>query len=304
MGWGETIGRAVGGYFGGTTGSQLGGAVGGGYDTTRYKNNRSGHPMGGTSLQNTFTGTFSNMFSNVNYGNLATTTIQSYAASRSAKKRAQATQNAGKLDLGYLRAEAQKNGFNPLTVLRATGGQGSRTSPDVGKMASAQFWQTFAQGMPNIHETNYDRQFKQAKLDNTIASTKSMLSNISQKNPYEKYERWIPVRVGTQMKRLDKTVARRLDILPGDTISPGDLEEILGEFHGNITSAFATKIQDAVMSGGVVGGYGSTGSIAPLSGENFYAPNAIKTSKIKNKRFYDDAREYGILTGAIDHFFN
>lgn len=154
MGWGETIGRAVGGYFGGTTGSQFGGAVGGGYDTTRYRNNRSGHPMGGRSPQNTFTGTFSNMFSNVNYGNLATTTIQSYAASRSAKKRAQAMQNAGKLDLGYLRAEAERNGFNPLTVLRATGGQGSRTSSDVGKMASAQFWQTFAQGMPNTFDNN------------------------------------------------------------------------------------------------------------------------------------------------------
>jgi len=302
MGWGETIGRVVGGYFGGSTGSQLGGAVGGGYDTTRYRNNRSGHPMGGRSPQNTFTGTFSNMFSNVNYGQLTSTTIQSYAASRSAKKRAQATQNAGKLDLAYLRAEAEKNGFNPLTVLRATGGQGSTKSADVGKMASAQFWQTFAQGMPNTYETNYDRQFKQAKLDNTLASTQSMLANIVQKNPYEKYERWIPVRVGTQMKRLDKTVARRLDILPGDTISPGDLEEILGEFHGNITSAFATKIQDEVLSGGVISGYGSTGSIAPLSTENFYAADAIKTSKIKNKKQYDKAREFGFLNRAIEYF--
>ena len=74
--------------------------------------------------------------------------------------------------------------------------------------------------------------------------------------------------------------------LPGDTISPGDLEEILGEFHGNVTSAFATEIQDAVMSGGVLGGYGSVGSIPELSTENFeqnYKSGAIKTSKIRNK---------------------
>ena len=120
---------------------------------------------------------------NVSYntGKLANNVVTAYAASKSAKKRAQATQNAGKLDLGYLRAEAEKNGFNPLTVLRATGGQGSTTSADVGKMASAQFWQTFAQGMPNTYETSYDRQMKQATLANTIASTKSMLGSLNER---------------------------------------------------------------------------------------------------------------------------
>lgn len=164
MGWGETIGRIAGGYFGGTTGSQIGGAVGGGYDRTRYQNNRSGHPMGGRSPQNTFSGTFRNMFRNVNYGNLATTTLQSYAASRSAKSRSQGMQNAGKLDLAYLRAEAEKNGFNPLTVLRATGGQGSTKSYDHGKMASSAFWATFADNLPN----SFDYNDKKIKNNNTI----------------------------------------------------------------------------------------------------------------------------------------
>lgn len=103
-----------------------------------------------------------------NTGKLANNVVTAYAARRSSKKRAQATQNAGKLDLGYLRAEAEKNGFNPLTVLRATGGQGSRTSPDVGKMASAQFWQTFAEGLPDAYETTYDKRMKQAQLQNTL----------------------------------------------------------------------------------------------------------------------------------------
>ena len=50
--------------------------------------------------------------------------------------------NTGKLDLGHLRREAEANGFNPLTVLRATGGQGSRYS-EPAKLASSQFWNVF-----------------------------------------------------------------------------------------------------------------------------------------------------------------
>jgi len=120
-----------------------------------------------------------------NTGKLANNFVQAYSARQASKKRAQATQNAGKLDLGYLRAEAQRNGFNPLTVLRATGGQGSRTSADVGKMASAQFWQTFAQGMPNVYETAYDRQMKDARLQNLQLQNKSMIGELANANsPY------------------------------------------------------------------------------------------------------------------------
>ena len=92
--------------------------------------------------------------SSYNTGKLANNVVTALAARKSAKKRAQATQNAGKLDLGYLRTEAERNGFNPLTVLRATGGQGSRKSSDAGKLASAQFWQTFAQGMPDTYNNS------------------------------------------------------------------------------------------------------------------------------------------------------
>lgn len=46
------------------------------------------------------------------------------AAKKQAKAAAQAS-NAMRLDLGYLRKEAEENGFNPLTVLQATGGAGS-----------------------------------------------------------------------------------------------------------------------------------------------------------------------------------
>lgn len=53
--------------------------------------------------------------------------------------------NAGKLDLAHLRAEAERNGFNPLTVLRATGGQGSRYSNEPARLSSGDFWKVFNQ---------------------------------------------------------------------------------------------------------------------------------------------------------------
>jgi len=170
-------------------------------------------------------------------------------------------------DLGKLRSNAIANGFNPLTVLRATGGQGFyHDQVPMGRLSSDAFFNAF-----DAYEQINPAVSEELKIDDDV---------------YSNFERMIPVKVGNQMKQLDKTVARRLDILPGDTISPGDLEEILGEFHGNVTSAFATEIQDAVMSGGVLGGYGSVGSIPELSTENFeqnYKSGAIKTSKIRNK---------------------
>jgi len=195
--------------------------------------------------------------------------------------------NAGKLDLGYLRAEAERNGFNPLTVLRATGGQGSTYSNEPARLSSGDFWKVFNQ--------------------KTQTETREpVLQKEQQQDKYANFERFIPVKVGNEMKQLDKTVARRLDILPGDTISPGDLEEILGEFHGNVTSAVATEIQKAVMSGGVLGGYGSAGSIPELSTENFeenYKSGAIKTSKIRNKYGAYDLSDDPIFQWTQD-FFN
>lgn len=44
------------------------------------------------------------------------------------RRDAKAASRAGKLDLGHLRAQAEEHGFNPLTVLRATGGAGSHFS--------------------------------------------------------------------------------------------------------------------------------------------------------------------------------
>lgn len=81
-----------------------------------------------------------------NMQNFAIAGMQAWSARQSAKYNAQARQNTG-TDLGKLRKEATDNGFNPLTVLRATGGQGFNRDPDVGKIASSAFYDTFARGI-------------------------------------------------------------------------------------------------------------------------------------------------------------
>jgi len=86
-----------------------------------------------------------------NMQNFAIAGMQAWSARQSAKYNAQARQNTG-TDLGKLRKEATDNGFNPLTVLRATGGQGFRRDPDVGKLASSAFYNSFATGIGEVNQ--------------------------------------------------------------------------------------------------------------------------------------------------------
>ena len=106
------------------------------------------------------------------WGQLASVAIGALGARKTAK----AMQGANDLDLAKLRREAEQNGFNPLTVLRATGGQGSTKGPS-GNLASGAFFQTFAQGMPSILEANYNKKMKQAQLTNINASTDNLLAS-------------------------------------------------------------------------------------------------------------------------------
>jgi hypothetical protein len=84
------------------------------------------------------------------------------------------TRNANKManqgtDLGKLRREAEANGFNPLTVLRATGGQGFKQNVSMGSgaLASASFFNAFAGLGQNIAQAKQ----QEATLKNTMAST-------------------------------------------------------------------------------------------------------------------------------------
>ena len=95
-----------------------------------------------------------------------------------ARKTAKSMRGANDLDLEKLRREAEKNGFNPLTVLRATGGQGSTKGPS-GNLASGAFFQTFAQGIPSILEANYNKKMKQAELTNINLQNQEMYSKLN-----------------------------------------------------------------------------------------------------------------------------
>lgn len=62
------------------------------------------------------------------FWSIAAPIIGSVIGAAGQRSAAKAQANAGKLDLGHLRAEAEAHGFNPLTVLQATGGAGSMTT--------------------------------------------------------------------------------------------------------------------------------------------------------------------------------
>ncbi|MDB4437887.1 hypothetical protein N9144_01755 [Flavobacteriaceae bacterium] len=92
---------------------------------------------------------------------------------------AKATATASQTDLKKLRDDAQAAGFNPLTVLRATGGQGFNKGSS-GALASATFLGNFANaGQSALNEFDpynqkrkeLDIQQAQASLNNTMAST-------------------------------------------------------------------------------------------------------------------------------------
>lgn len=171
--------------------------------------------------------------------------------------------------LEKMRRDAEKAGFNPLTVLRATGGQGFNHGQSAA-LASSTFWETFGNSVGQFVDDNdpYNKKLKeldmqqaQATLDNTRVSTGYTQGLIGQlaANPdvYAPYKDSIPVRVGKETRQLDITVAKRMRIEPNAVITPGDLEELLGEVHGNITSAVALEIQERVFPGsGYDTGYG------------------------------------------------
>jgi hypothetical protein len=111
-------------------------------------------------------------------GKLALGAFGAIQSGKAAKQQAQASQT----DLKKLRDDAQAAGFNPLTVLRATGGQGFNKGSS-GALASATFWGNFANaGVSALNEFDpynqkrkqLDIQQAQASLANTMASTQLM----------------------------------------------------------------------------------------------------------------------------------
>lgn len=145
--WGDAISFGVGYATGNPIAAKAAGWAYDAYDNNKNKNKNTGHPSGGTAPHK----------GGYNVGDLANITMQAAAARKSRKQQAQATQNTGKLDLGYLRQEAENNGFNPLTVLQSTGGAGSTKSSNAGLLASSQFWATYSDGLGELNNRQYEQ---------------------------------------------------------------------------------------------------------------------------------------------------
>ncbi len=256
MGFWETAGKVVGGYYGGNTGSQIGGAFGKGADTTIYKNNRSGHPSGGTAKQGIFSGTLRNSFSRGGTSALISGALQAYGNHKATK----AHHNAQQTDLVQLRNEAERAGFNPLTALRATGGQGFQRGY-AGGLSSANFYSALGNGITNYTDGAYQQ--KARDLEIMTNSKAYQLMGIND-DPYAGYGEKIPVTIGLNKTYMKTNVAKRLGIEPNNDITPGDLAELLGEGWGEGSSLLFTQIQENVVDGGITsamdqpkGGFGT-----------------------------------------------
>lgn len=180
----------------------------------------------------------------------------SYAAAKEQRKQAIADQ-----DNQYVRMRnaAQRAGFNPITVLRATGGQGFTGLPTISKAgafgnAAAGIFDAVRQSpidKYNEEIRDLEKQQRKADLDLMPMRGKLMKAQIDEimgkTDPYSGYGEFIPVKVGVNEQYLQIDVAKRLGILPGTPLTAGNLEEIKGEIQGGIEAAVASKIGTEVL---------------------------------------------------------
>lgn len=207
--------------------------------------------------------------------------LGAFADAESASERARkankiAEQQAAKArnfnHLKKLRNDAEEAGFNPLTALRATGGQGFSHGGSQATLASADFWSSFANSAGQIavhfdpHEQmmrRYDAEIAKETLWNMkneddrqevylgIAQDRLSLEKqqLANSDPYKGYGKTIPVRYADGVYDLEITVAKRMGFKPNDLIAPGDLPDLFGELTGEAVGALASKGQNAVMGG-------------------------------------------------------
>jgi hypothetical protein len=169
---------------------------------------------------------------------------------------AQLSRNAAKRERDNhfvnLRKSAQRGGFNPLTALRATGGGGygqyvpllSRSPLGEGISAGTSFYANMQRDMYFTRE-NQAHEMRLNKMSNRAADRRAAM-NANKEFDYDSVER-IQVQFGGKKLMLKSNVARRLKIMPGDDLMPGELSEISGELWGEVVSAFGTEAAAEVL---------------------------------------------------------
>ena len=155
-----------------------------------------------------------------------------------------------------LRNSARRGGFNPLTALRATGGGGygqyvpllSRSAVGEGNRAMGQFASNFVRDAA-FTQVNQAHEKTMTRMNNDAAMerAKTQIANRPKTDfDYSSLDR-IKVRFGGKTLELKSNIARRLKILPGDDLMPGELSEIGGEFWGEVISALGTEAAAEVL---------------------------------------------------------
>jgi len=158
MNWFVNLAGAVGSAYGGPIGGALAQGAATSYFDSRPSYSKSGalrprsrskgNPSFGKSL-------------GAQLGSMAPLLAKTYLDGRSAKA-ANAAAAPHSLDLAKLRDEAIKNGFNPLTVLGNTGGQGFMTQPQGPKLSTGDF---IASAMARGTESYFNTTDQQTKAE-------------------------------------------------------------------------------------------------------------------------------------------
>ena len=120
-------------------------------------------------------------------------------------------------DLSKLRSDAVANGFNPLTVLRATGGQGFyKNEIPMGRLSSDAFF-------------------------NTFDAIESKNNFVIENDPYIGYNdtsNKVPVKYLNKEFVIPLSMARHMKVLPNQSLNAGLMAEIFGEV-SEVTNAFS-----------------------------------------------------------------
>jgi hypothetical protein len=205
--------------------------------------------------------------------------VASYKAAKKARKQTIADQ-----DNQYVRMRdaAQRAGFNPLTVLRATGGAGFNQVPTFSKAGA--FGNTAA-GILDVFARDpiqkIQMEQRQAELENTRVNTAytgilaKQATNINQ-DIYAGYDKYIPVRVGDNIQQLEITVAKRMGISPNDMLTAEDLAMIKGEVLSEAEVLAANRVRDAVLIPAPLGGSSSDTNINQFVGMVTNAINSVR----------------------------
>lgn len=161
-------------------------------------------------------------------GSVVRTVLPVIGAGLSAKANFESSQT----DLKKLRNQAVGAGFNPLTVLNATGGQGFNKTPNFGMVAFSELGNSLNQTWAaNQQAQNWevDRALGKAQLADW-ANAQTVQAGDEWTRLYPDPMAWVDVlNMSGEKRRIRAGLAARLRIYPGQMIIAEDMEALIGD---------------------------------------------------------------------------